>query len=552
MAYAWRRVSEEAIICTMEKIGNILFVVGEWMLNNISVEGLIALPALMVGFLVAIAIFNFEDSKKGLQIDVPTVISQVVKVNNVLVAIFLSSLIVIFWPHNTNTNTVYAIPVLTIPYIIGLILLTQSLWRAFKWARSIETGKDNSFRATSRRHYLEHLNDNEKRDAWEKIWQADDGTRKLINERQLIKLFVSSVKNIKDKSEFAPWLVRDLISTIATIHLEDPVIMQELVNFCMGDSYGFTDEDNINDRRNAGELHYSMNLRRLYFAILRQSLQRNDNAFFTLIDASRAYLQEHDLKEHKFIQAFAPNFFEYIKGRTDEYWIWETLPDDWKVTLNNLTSHSIGKVSFAWLNAYGRWMNGHELLSNKAIDDMSLDEVTRNMLPSADPIIWARLYAFHWSPYGSNEGEDSEYAQVKNYIKNHPTFGYMSHVITFFGDSDSETETRKQMANTTDEALNIASRTTIFPAFHNPATMEKYHKAIQELKIEYADNEDDVRRLEWLDSTLKDITSRIEAFKLEQSADRPENHPDEQPTESRKKRGLTHLLELLLRPPEYH
>ena len=51
------------------------------MLNNISVEGLIALPALMVGFLVAIAIFNFEDSKRGLQIDVPTVISQVVKVD---------------------------------------------------------------------------------------------------------------------------------------------------------------------------------------------------------------------------------------------------------------------------------------------------------------------------------------------------------------------------------------------------------------------------------------------------------------------------------------
>ena len=65
----------------MEAIGNILFVVGEWMLNNISVEGLIALPALMVGFLVAIAIFNFEDSKRGLQIDVPTVISQVVKVD---------------------------------------------------------------------------------------------------------------------------------------------------------------------------------------------------------------------------------------------------------------------------------------------------------------------------------------------------------------------------------------------------------------------------------------------------------------------------------------
>lgn len=522
------------------------------MLNSISVEGLIALPALMVGFLVAIAIFNFEDSKRGLQIDVPTVISQVVKVNSVLLAIFFVSLVVIFWPDNTNTNTIYVLAFLTPLYLVGLVLLTRSLTRAFKWARSIETGQNNNFRAIARTRYLEHLDDNEKRDAWEKIWQADDGTRKLINERQLIKLFVSSVKNIRDKSEFAPWLVQDLISTIATIHLDDPVIMQELVNFCMGDSYGFTDEDNIDDRRNAGELHYSMNLRRLYFAILKQSLQHNDNSFFTLIDASRAYLREHELKEHKFIQAFAPNFFEYIKDRTNEYWIWETLPDDWKVTLNNLTSDSIGKVSFAWLNAYVRWLNTHELLSDKPIDDMSLDKVTRNILPSTDPIVWARLYAFHWSPYGSNEGEDSEYAQVKNYIKNHPTFGYMSHVMTLVGDGDREAETRKQMANTTDEALNIASRTTIFPAFHNPAVMEKYHKAIQELKVEYADNEDDARRLEWLDNTLKDITSRIEAFKLEQSTAKPEDRPNEQPTESRKKRVLARLLDLLLGSPEIH
>ena len=545
MAYAWRSVSEEVIIRTMETIGNILFVVGEWMLNNISVEGLIALPALMVGFLVAIAIFNFEDSKRGLQIDVPTVISQVVKVNNVLVAIFLSSLIVIFWPNNSSTNTVFVIPLLIIPYVAGLILLTQSLRRAFKWARSIETGKNDNFRATSRRHYLERLNDNEKRDAWEKIWQADDGVRKLIDERQLVKLFVTSVKNIKDKGQFAPWLVQDLISTIDTIHLDDPVIMQELVNFCMGDSYGFTEDDNIEDRKKAGELRYSMNLRRLYFAILKQSMRRNDNSFFTLINASRAYLRENGLDEAKFVKSFASNFFEQIGNNANEHWIWETLPDEWKISLANLTSDEHGKVALAWLNAYGRWMSGKQLFSDKGTYNLTLDEATREMFPTADPITWARLYGFHWSSHGVDDGESSEHAQVRNYIENHITFGLMGHVMTYFdGDED---QAHKQMANAHEEALEIAARTTIFPSFFNPETMKKYFQAISELRVHNGADEDKARKLDWLETTLKDIQKRIKDNITKNPL--PLVSPVEKTSVQKPPRRLARLLNALFKAP---
>src|SRR5690606_26208611 len=125
------------------------------------------------------------------------------------------------------------------------------------------------------------LSDNEKRNAWEKIWQASDDTRKLIDERELIKLFVASVQSIKDKAISAPWLVQDVISVIDTLHTDDPVVMQELVDLCMKDTFRLNGKSDIGKRQEAGELHYAINLDRLFFSILEKSLKRNDNSLFT-------------------------------------------------------------------------------------------------------------------------------------------------------------------------------------------------------------------------------------------------------------------------------
>lgn len=481
---------------------------GIWMFSNLSVEGLISLPALMVGFLIAIAIYNFEDSRSGLKIDAPTVISQVVGVDKVLIAIFLVSLSPILWPQKEDSITVYALPLLIEIYLLGLLLLIQSLQRAFNWAKSIETGNQDNFRVSMRIRYLESLTDKEKRSAWEKIWQADNDIRKLIDERQLVRLFVASVKNIKDKNSFAPWLIQDIISAIDTIHTDDPVIMQELVNFCMSDAFGITGKDDINKRKEAGELHYSMNLRRLFFKVLGKSLEKNDNSLFSLIYSARTYLKDNGQNEASFIRVFAPNFFSLIEKHDDNHWIWETIPDDWKITLEKLLKKDTSKTTLAWLDAYVKWLHNHTLItSNPAEFIRILDEVSREVLPKADPITWARLFAFHWSPYGVNDGEESEHAQVRNFIENHLTFGIMSHVLTFYLGDDAKTKVA--MKNEVDEVLEIATQTTVLPWFHNDVAMKKYFKAINVLRYTYKGDEEKLGKLEWLDMTLKDIRKRI-------------------------------------------
>lgn len=485
--------------------------IGAWMVSSLSVEGIISLPALLVGFLVAIAIYNFEDTKEGLKIDAATVISRVVSVDKALKAIFLVSLMPIFWPSNDSDQTVTILPLLGIAYLVGLLLLVRSLQRAFNWAKSIETGKEGNFRATMRMQYLESLPDNEKRDAWEKIWQAGNGARKLIDERQLIKLFVTSVKRIEDKGTFAPWLVQDLMSTIDTLQLDDPIIMEELVNFCMGDAFGFKNSDEVGAKKETGELHYSMNLRRLYFRTLEKTLENegDDNSLFSLIDYTRSYLKVKGLAEAPFIKVFAPNFFNYMDKYADKNWIWETLPNDWKITLDSLVAKDTKDMSFAWLNALSRWLHNHNLFSSDGKFDMALDTVSREMLPNADPITWAKLFSFHWSSYGVEDGESSEHAQVRNFVENHPTFGVMSHVFTqFFGKND-DSITQDEMRSQVSEVLDIAARTTLFPFFHNKLAMTRYLRAIKELKEVYASDEDKLNKLEWLENTLKTIRSRV-------------------------------------------
>lgn len=500
------------IMAILGELFNALGTIGLWMSANLSVEGVISLPALMVGFLVAIAIYNFEDSRKGLQIDAPTVISKVVGVDRVLIGIFLVSLLPIAWSSSGPINSV--IPVLAIVYLFGLLILVRSLQRAFMWAKSIETGTEDSFRSQMRVQYISSLEDKEKRSAWEKIWQADESARKLLDERQLVKLFIASAKSIDDKKSYSPWLVQDFISALGTIHLDDPVIMYELVDFCLE---AMLDERKTSEKQKAGELHYYMNIRRLFFQVLDKTLEQNDNSFYTLIARSREYIKNNGLSEVDFIKSFAPNFLANVEKKDDQYWIWEAFPEDWKITLEKLLDSKTKKTAFAWLNAYSRWLSGKNLYvfhTHNHKLDFKIDTITNELFPTIDTIEFSRLFAFQWSGFGLNDGESSEHAQVRNAVENQLSYGHVGHSFTTTSSDDKQF--RILLRNEHEELINFVAKTTLFPSLHDKEKMSKYLKAIKELMIENKDNEDVLRRLRWLDMILRDVRKRINKLRREQ------------------------------------
>ena len=486
---------------------NSLQEVGSWIQCNLSVEGLIALPALMASFLIALAIYNFEDSKKGLFIDAPTIMTQAVRVPNVIWSFVLVSSIVILF--EVKADLVFILPLLAVTYFMGLLLLVQSIQRSYWWARSLESNDSKNIRTIMRTKYLSSLSDNEKVSAWEKIWHTDSQTRALLHQRDLIRLFISSTQQIKPKNTIASALVRDLTSVIDSIDLSDPIIMEYLMTFCLSEARGLAFRP-TKVTSASEEIYFTTAVRQLFIAILNKSLSKDDISLYCLIDSSRKYLEEHSVDEEQFITVLATNLLEYIKDKDDKTWIWDYIPSEWKVTAQNLENPKTKKASFAWLNSYARMLNSMPLYTELGELNMPLQTITSELLPKADPMLWAKLFSFHWSPHGVNKGESSEHAQVRNYIENHLSFGFMSHVHTQYMDHNRKNDAIiKETEKEEQEVIDIAVKTTIFGFFHDDTIMKKYFAAIRKLKKHYIGDTDVVSKLDELELILRKIQKQI-------------------------------------------
>ena len=496
------------MISTISLINESLFYslseVGHWIQGNLSVEGLIALPALMTSFLIALAIYNFEDSKKGLLIDASTIMTQVVRVPRVIWSFMLISGVVVFFEVRQNLS--WTIPLLTIVYLLGLLLLVQSLQRSYQWARSLESNDSKNIRTIMRTKYLANLRDEEKISAWEKIWQADDDSRKLIDQRELVRLFIESIREITPKNHTAASMVRNFTSAIDTMALNDPVIMDHLTKFCLSEARGLVAKPTKSKEYEL--LRYTMGVRSLFIAILNKALESNDHSLYSLIHSSREYLSNKGLDESHFVDVLATNLLDRIKNEDDKSWAWDNIPDDWKVTTKNLENTKNRKASLAMLNAYSRMLNSLPLYTKSGELNTPLQTITAEILPDADPILWAKLFSFHWSPYGVGKDESSEHAQVRNYLENHLSFGFAGHTHTQYGEYDADTA-RQAVEREEQEVIDIAVKTTMFGFFHDDAIMKRYFAAIRKLKKQYADDEKRFNKLIYLESILKRVQKEI-------------------------------------------
>lgn len=483
--------------------------IGIWILVNLSVEGVIALPALMASLLVALAIYNFEDSRSGLLIDAPTIMTQVVKVQSVIWSFVLVSVFAIFF--EISEQLARLIVPMAVLYLIGLLLLTQSLQRSYGWARSLETGKAENVRAAMREAYLAGLNDKEKRAAWEKIWQSNDETRSLMDQRQLIRVFVYSIEQTRDKEEIAPWILEDFISALGKIHLNDPVILKELLHFCLGHIDKLVpDTDKSDDGKMLG-LH--MTTERLFFAIFEQVITMRAGTFYSFIRATREYLEKNSIKEVAFIEIFAPNFLEAISKIKRQDGIWSVFPDSWKVTTSNLKDDVTRTESLAWFNAYADWMT-RSSNSEYGQYDSTLDSITRELLPKINPILWGRLFILHWSGFEINEGESPAHAMVRNFVERPHKIGGISRVKSYFV-SDGETEIQAEFEAEEYEVLELVAKTNVFPIFHDQEEMKKIFSAIRLLEKERVEDKDNLRELQALKQILEKVRKHIRESKCD-------------------------------------
>ncbi|MEW6715181.1 MAG: hypothetical protein AB1306_08850 [Nitrospirota bacterium] len=116
------------------------------------------------------------------------------------------------------------------------------------------------------------------------------------------------------------------------------------------------------------------------------------------------YKKESEASRHYneyLFDTFYQVFFQHIYDAPEKYEIWDHyFPKEWKITKSNLQNpeNIISNVS---LRHFLKWASGR-IWQTREENDFSLNEVSSNLFPEVDPIIWAEILIFFYSPLGED------------------------------------------------------------------------------------------------------------------------------------------------------
>ncbi len=249
-----------------------------------------------------------------------------------------------------------------------------------------------------------------------------------------------------------------------------------------------------------------------------------ERASFSFFEQLKEHIDKHQKKvigEHYyakyfFMNVFCPIFFKNITDSPERYDVWKHYfpqkPQDWKITKNNLKDKE-NIIPNIILHEFLRWTQDR-ILKREEEFDKKLEDVSENLFPEVEPIIWSRVLVFVLSSYGES--------RVKSMIERPWNFGFIGRMRTYSGfPSDSEKELDKKMSEAAQSEKKTETEKTFELAYlffmqqFSKENLEKYIKEIKALKEEYGeDSKEERKRLELLD-IFKGMEKYIEEVEKE-------------------------------------
>jgi len=210
----------------------------------------------------------------------------------------------------------------------------------------------------------------------------------------------------------------------------------------------------------------------------------------------KQYIESEDRsKKYYYVKSlfsiFYRVFFGTIESSPERDDIWEHyFPKEWKITKTNLENKEniITRIS---LNEFLHWARDR-IWQAKEDFDRNLDDVSNNLFPEVEPVLWARILIFVFSPYGENK--------VKSVIERPWNFGFVGRIRTYSGyPEDNEEEFRKKMDEMMYSAEKVETNSTfelaylLFPTQFSKENLEKYINNLKELKYGKESKEENKR-----------------------------------------------------------
>ena len=168
------------------------------------------------------------------------------------------------------------------------------------------------------------------------------------------------------------------------------------------------------------------------------------------------------------LDTFYQVFFQHIHDAPERFNIWNHhFPRKWLVTKGNLDS-SDNLITNISLKNFFEWANGR-IWQTSEEKDFPLNDVITNLFPEVDPIIWAKILIFIFTPSGDD--------QLRAAIERPWNFGFMGRVQIYRGPGEDEiSKIRKdEETNTFDLSYSL------FKEQFSKANVENYIKSLEQL-----------------------------------------------------------------------
>jgi len=390
----------EAAINFLEDFGRTEFL-------TIFTAWLTALLVILIPF--AIAVFQEIYRKKNTktegyaELDLNIILDYIVNYPRFLLFVSLAFFAIVVWGFIPPVFRV----ILLIPMVMGLIYQYKMMWNIYKWVK----GSISEFRLK----YLRGLKKEEEiANAWKTVWSNKSPTPEF--ERELFSIFAQKIdekivnnrkKHNFEKLEKTIEMLRNFNENISyrSDDLFSPIEIQKVLNWL----YKAWKHDNelfskIRDTQLSSKVddrlwwEYSRlrsELEKTFKLITSRIIKNKSIGTFLIISLNKHANNNKSNKDY--LQFLFQLFFkEIFQCAPIDYDLWCILPDERKITKQNLENKNpISNV------AWQKYLNfTRSRLCSQDAFDKALEDITRNLFPEVDPVLWAILVHFNF--YGKD------------------------------------------------------------------------------------------------------------------------------------------------------
>jgi hypothetical protein len=462
---------------------------------NVVVNGDSDLPAILLGIvvgyltiLISVAIAIFSDKKDFEALDRNVILDHILKAKLILLYLGLTFIPLLFWNGSLSWTRLLEI----FFWIIGVFFITKILINSYHWM------KGNKYRF--RFNYLKDLrNKQDMEEAWRSVWQTENIN--FQNEQEFFKIFFFTINQSLENDEKIDNLViaskllgdfNNFINKRTDLFLKySDMMLSRILEWhfeIWKKEYEYLGQDKKLD-----EWGMYSQLSRILDSIFRQIeiYALKEKASFNFFDKLKKHTEKYkkeSVSSRSYVESlfdtFYQVFFENIYDSPERFNIWEHYyPKEWKITKGNLqdSENIISEIS---LNNFLNWAPERIWQENKE-NDFLLDDLAKNLFPEVDPILWAKILIFIFSPYSEN--------RLRSVIERPWNFGFMGRAKAYSSEDEISRMYKDEEINTFDLSY------FLFKNEFTKIKLENYIKSLEKLSYPEDSKEDGKKsRLQYL------------------------------------------------------